>query len=170
MVTKSCISDIILQAPGRFYWYSRWQKFTCLKRTKLAHSVLLVFPAWTKISLDFLAFGVFIFMKQFRISQEKHLSTCFPLTYQLASAGRSGQLVRHCLAGNSEGPWWQMFFLTDSNFFYIIASRERGFVFGTFGLGWKNQGRTASYESIFYLISGQKWVCLYVILIYHALC
>ena len=35
-----------------------------------------------------------------------------------------------------------MFFLTDSNFFYIIASTKRGFVFGTFGLSWKTQGLT----------------------------
>ena len=34
-----------------------------------------------------------------------------------------------------------MFFLTDFTFFYIIESTERGFVFGTFGLGWKTQER-----------------------------
>ena len=34
-----------------------------------------------------------------------------------------------------------MIFLADSNFFYIIASREKGLIFGTFGLGLKNQER-----------------------------
>ena len=53
-----------------------------------------------------------------------------------------GLLGRHCLAGNSKGNTMTDAFLADSNFFYTIANIERGFVYGTFVLGWKNQGRT----------------------------
>ena len=35
-----------------------------------------------------------------------------------------------------------MVFLADSNLFYIIVTRKKGFGFGTFGLGQNNQGRT----------------------------
>ena len=35
-----------------------------------------------------------------------------------------------------------MFFLTDSNLFYITLTRKKGFSFGLFGLGQKYQGRT----------------------------
>ena len=35
-----------------------------------------------------------------------------------------------------------MFFLTDSNFFYIIASTKRDFVLRTFGLGLNTQRHT----------------------------
>ena len=41
---------------------------------------------------------------------------------------------------------WQMFFLTDSNLFYITLTRKKGFSFGTFGLGQKYQGRTVCFN------------------------
>ena len=46
-----------------------WSKTTTITR----HSVPLVLLSYTKSFLDFLAFGAFIYMRQFRISQEKHL-------------------------------------------------------------------------------------------------
>ena len=45
------------------------------KETK--HCVPLVFSTKTKSSMDFFAFGALIYMRQFRISQEKHLSSGF---------------------------------------------------------------------------------------------
>ena len=41
------------------------------------HCVLLVFSTYINSSMDFLAFGVFIHIKEFKISQEKHLSSGF---------------------------------------------------------------------------------------------
>merc|ERR1712156_465837 len=45
-----------------------------------------------------------------------------------------------------------MFFLTYSNLFFIIVSRKKGFVFGTFGLGSKHQGLTVFRKSCFFSI------------------
>ena len=40
-------------------------------------SAPLVFSTWTKSAMDFFDFGVFIDVRRFRISQEKHLSLGF---------------------------------------------------------------------------------------------
>ena len=71
-----------------------------------------------------------------------------------------GPLGRHCLAGNSKGNPMTDVFLTDSNFFYIIGSTERGFVFGTFGLGRKSQGRTVCINEFLVLLMHQD--CIFV--------
>ena len=44
--------------------------------------------------------------------------------------------------------WWQMFFSTDSNLFYITLTRKKRFSFGLFGLGQKYQGRTVTLNYI----------------------
>ena len=63
----------------------------------LSHSAPLVFSTQTKSSEDKTSFGTFYDVKEVRISQEKHLSSGFPLSYQLNSAGRAALVGR--LAG-----------------------------------------------------------------------
>ena len=60
-------------------------------------SVPLVFLTKTKSSENKTSFPTYYDAKQVRISEEKHLLSGFPLSYQLTSAGQSAQ--QGCLAG-----------------------------------------------------------------------
>ena len=76
--------------------------------------------------------------KQVRMSQEKHLLSGFPLSYQLSSAGQSvhqGRSASTDYMVAQRETLLQMLFLTDSNLFCIIGSKKKSFVFGTFDLG-----------------------------------
>ena len=53
------------------------------------HSALLSFSTQTKSSEDKIFFSTCYDVKEVRISQEKHLSSGFPLSYQLTSASQS---------------------------------------------------------------------------------
>ena len=58
------------------------------------HSAPLGFSTQTKSSKDETSFGTCYDVKEVRISQEKHLSLGFPLSYQLTSAGRAALVGR----------------------------------------------------------------------------
>ena len=63
------------------------------------HSAPLGFSTQTKSSEDKTSFGTCYDVKEVRISQEKHLSSGFPLSYQLNSAGRAALMGRSAGTG-----------------------------------------------------------------------
>ena len=64
-----------------------------------SHSAPLAFSTQTKSSEDKTSFGTSYDVKEVRISQEKHLSLGFPLSYQLNSAGRAALVGRSAGTG-----------------------------------------------------------------------
>ena len=73
------------------------EKIPFIYLRKYLHSAPLGFSTQTKSSEDKTSFGTCYDVKEVRISQEKHLSSGFPLSYQLKSAGRAALVGR--LAG-----------------------------------------------------------------------
>ena len=71
--------------------------FMCTEKIQYVHSAPLGFSTQTKSSEDETSFGTCYDVKEARISQEKHLSSGFPLNYHLNSAGRAAHVGR--LAG-----------------------------------------------------------------------
>ena len=63
------------------------------------HSAPLAFSTKTKSSEEETSFGTFYDVKEVRISQEKHLSSGFPMSYQLNSAGRAALVGRSAGTG-----------------------------------------------------------------------
>ena len=60
----------------------------------MSHSVPLGFLTQTKSSEDETSFGTCYDVKEARISQEKHLSLGFPLSYHPNSAGQAAHVGR----------------------------------------------------------------------------
>ena len=78
------------------YVIEKKQQFKKIYISLNLHSVPLVFLTYTKSSKDKTFSSTYYDAKKTRISQEKHLLSCFPLRYQLTSAGQSahqGRLV-----------------------------------------------------------------------------
>ena len=73
--------------------------YTIAEKVVNTHSAPLGFSTQTKSSEDKTSFGTCYDVKEVRISQEKHLSLGFPLSYQLNSAGRAALMGRSAGTG-----------------------------------------------------------------------